>query len=116
IADIHFRILPEHAREIGAKALAVNLSDIAAMGGRPTYALLSLAIPPRLPTDFLRDVLRGLLEEAAAHGVGLVGGDTVSSPRDFALHVTLLGEVEAGRAVTRAGARPGDLLAVTHHL
>lgn len=116
VADVHFRIRPGHGYAVGRKALAVNLSDIAAMGGRPAFALLSLAVTPDVPRPFLWDVVRGLADEADAFGVGLVGGDTVSAPRDFSIHVTVLGHVEAGRAVTRKGARPGDLLCVTGHL
>lgn len=116
VADVHFRIRPEHGYAVGRKALAVNLSDIAAMGGRPAFALVSLAVTPDLPRSFLWDVVRGLADEADAFGVGIVGGDTVASPRDFSIHVTVLGHVEPGKAVTRKGARPGDLLCVTHHL
>lgn len=116
VADVHFRIRPDHGYAIGRKALAVNLSDIAAMGGRPAFALLSLAVTPDVPRAFLWDVVRGLADEADEFGVALVGGDTVAAPRDFAIHVTVLGHVEAGKAVTRKGARPGDLLWVTGHL
>src|SRR5690606_3103378 len=116
VADVHFRIRPGHGYAVGRKALAVNLSDIAAMGGRPAFALLSLAVTPDVPRAFLWDVVRGLADEADEFGVALVGGDTVAAPRDFAIHVTVLGHVEAGKAVTRKGARPGDLLCVTGHL
>lgn len=116
IADVHFRIQPGRAYDIGRKAMAVNLSDIAAMGGRPTFALLSLAITPDLPSNFLHDLLRGLTDEARAYGVAIVGGDTVAARHDFSVHVTLLGEADPGQVVTRGGARPGDGIYVTHHL
>src|SRR5690606_2166166 len=83
VADVHFRLQPERAYDTGRKAMAVNVSDIAAMGGRPTYALTSLSIPPDLPWSFLEALLQGLTDEARVHEVAIVGGDTVSSPHDF---------------------------------
>lgn len=90
---------------LGHKTLAVNLSDLAAMGARPRWALLALALP-QADEDWLAAFSRGFFALAERHGVELVGGDTTRGPLN--LCVTLLGEVEAGQALTRGGASPGD--------
>jgi thiamine-monophosphate kinase len=90
---------------LGHKILAVNLSDIAAMGARPRFALLAGALPDADPV-WLDAFSRGLFDLADAHGVELVGGDTTRGPRNLCL--TIVGEVPAGTALTRHGARPGD--------
>ena len=98
---------------LGHKALAVNLSDIAAMGATPKWALLALALPDSDPV-WLAAFARGLLALADAHGVELVGGDTTRGPLN--LCVTILGEIPAGEAITRAGARVGDDIYVSGQL
>jgi thiamine-monophosphate kinase len=90
---------------LGHKTLAVNLSDMAAMGAIPKWALLAGALPDRDP-DWLAAFARGFYALADAHGVDLVGGDTTRGPLN--LCVTILGEVPAGQALLRSGARPGD--------
>ena len=113
IEGIHFERKWTSARDLGWKALAVNLSDIAAMGGNPLYALTTLGIPPKIPSGFIADFYRGLNKLASRHGVALVGGDTCSSPKDLFIDVTILGEVKSRQLLTRSGARPGDVLFVT---
>jgi thiamine-monophosphate kinase len=100
------------AADVGWKALAVNLSDLAAMGARPLHALVALGVPPGTPGSRLAGVARGLGACARAHGVAVVGGN-VTRARDLSVTVTVLGAVPAGRALLRRGARPGDLVAVT---
>ncbi|UZG44717.1 thiamine-phosphate kinase [Caldimonas thermodepolymerans] len=95
---------------LGHKALAVNLSDLAACGAEPLGFLLSLALPAAEP-DWLERFARGLFALADAHGCELVGGDTTRGP--LAIHVTVFGEVPAGRALLRSGARAGDDLYVS---
>jgi thiamine-monophosphate kinase len=90
---------------LGHKILAVNLSDMAAMGARPRWALLAGALPDSDP-DWLSAFSRGLFALADAHRVALVGGDTTRGPRN--LCVTIAGEVPIGQAIRRAGAGPGD--------
>jgi thiamine-monophosphate kinase len=90
---------------LGHKILAVNLSDMAAMGARPRWALLAGALPDSNP-DWLAAFSRGLFALAETHGVDLVGGDTTRGPRNLCL--TIAGEVPVGQAIRRAGARPGD--------
>jgi thiamine-monophosphate kinase len=91
--------------KLGHKTLAVNLSDMAAMGATPRWALLAGALPD-IDASWLAAFARGFYALAAAHGVDLVGGDTTRGPLN--LCVTILGEVPAGSALTRGGAKPGD--------
>jgi thiamine-monophosphate kinase len=98
---------------VGHQALAVNLSDIAAMGAEPAWALLSLSLPE--PDErWLEGFADGLFALADAHGVELVGGDTVRGP--LVVTVEVLGFVDAARALKRSGARPGDTLHVSGSL
>ena len=96
--------------DVGYKALAVNLSDLAAMGATPAWALMSLSLP-RADRRFVEQMLDGFMALAEPHRVALVGGDTVRGP--LALSVTVHGFVPAGQALRRSGARPGDAVFVT---
>jgi thiamine-monophosphate kinase len=97
-------------QSIGHRALAVNLSDLAAMGATPAWFLLALTLP-RADESFLEPFARGLFSLAREHGVQLVGGDTTAGP--LSLSVQALGTVPAGQALRRSGAAPGDLLYVS---
>lgn len=97
-------------RSIGHRALAVNLSDVAAMGATPAWATLALTLP-RAEAGWLAEFTRGLADLARLHGVALVGGDTTAGP--LTISVQILGYVPRGAALRRAGGREGDLLAVT---
>ncbi len=97
---------------VGEKALAANLSDIAAMGGRPTVFFVSLSLPSRAAVREAEALYRGLGRCARRYGVVLGGGDVSAAPC-WSIAVTVLGEIARGRALTRAGSRPGDLLCVT---
>jgi thiamine-monophosphate kinase len=99
--------------QIGHRALAVNLSDIAAMGAEPLWALVSLLVPPQLPVEVLDGVYAGFRALAGRFGVALVGGNVAATDGPLAIDVTLLGRVPRGRVLTRAGGQPGDLLLVT---
>ncbi len=112
LEDVHFRRRYTEPADIGWKALAVNLSDVAAMGGRPRWALVALACPPATTADEVEAFYEGLLAAAADHAVTIVGGDTSSSPRGWLVNVTVLGETTSP-PLTRSGARVGDLIAVT---
>jgi thiamine-monophosphate kinase len=109
VAGRHF---PEgtDARSIGHRALAVNLSDMAAMGATPAWATLALTLP-RVDGAWLEGFSAGFFELAQAHGVALVGGDTTGGP--LAVSVQIMGYVPHGAALRRSGAQAGDLLAVT---
>jgi thiamine-monophosphate kinase len=101
------------ARSIGHRALAVNLSDVAAMGATPAWATLALTLPSA-DTEWLERFSTGLLDLADANGVALVGGDTTRGP--LTVSVQILGHVPRGTALRRSGARAGDLLVVTGNL
>lgn len=112
VAGVHF--LPGGPpRSIGRKALAVNLSDLAAKGASPRGFLLTLALPGGWTRRWLEEFCRGLAAEAAAGGCPLLGGDTVRTPGPLTISVTALGEVPAGGMVRRTTARPGDRLCVS---
>ncbi|MBZ0161001.1 thiamine-phosphate kinase [Candidatus Methylomirabilis sp.] len=100
---------------LGRKAMGVNLSDIAAMGGLPRAALVTLAIPAEEEIEFVDELYRGLQEEGARFAVEVIGGD-LSASTALMISVTLVGEVETGRAVTRSGARPGERIWTTGRL
>ena len=112
VEDVHFRRRYATAADLGWKALAVNLSDIAAMGGRPRWALVALACPEGVTVEEAEAFYAGMLELAGAHDVAVVGGDTSASPRGWIVNVTLLGEA-APASVLRSTATPGDVVAVT---
>ena len=105
-------------RAVGRKLLRRNLSDIAAMGGRPRAAVLALALDPRTRLDWLESFYRGLAADARRFGVPLVGGDLATHHGGLVATLTLLGETTApgARALTRSGARIGDFIAVTGRL
>jgi len=108
----HFRAGAD-ARGLGHKALAVNLSDMAAMGAAPRWATLALALPAA-NEPWLAEFARGFFALAARFGVELIGGDTTRGP--LSICVTILGEVPTGLALFRAGARPGDDIWVSGEL
>jgi thiamine-monophosphate kinase len=108
VEGVHFDRAFTPPSAIGHRALAVNLSDLAAMGAEPRVALLSLALPASLPVADLEAIVDGLLGLAARHQVHLVGGNITRSPGPLVLDVTAVGSVRRRRVLTRAGARPGD--------
>ncbi|PRY72683.1 thiamine-phosphate kinase [Halomonas ventosae] len=110
VAGIHF---PEDApaMAVGHRALAVSLSDLAAMGARARWCLMSLTLPAADDDAWLADFARGFHELCDATGTALVGGDVTRGT--LSIGVTVMGEVPPEQALTRSGARPGDLLAVT---
>jgi thiamine-monophosphate kinase len=112
LEGVHFRRSIATLRDIGAKAIAVNVSAIAAMGGEPRYALLALALPRSLAVAEVDELYAGVEDMARRHGVTVVGGDTCAAPGGVVLSVTLVGRV-AGAPLRRSGARPGDAILVT---
>lgn len=116
VEGTHFLPSVATPEEIGHKTLAVNLSDIAAMGGEPLWALVSLMAPPALDVTIIDGIYAGMRALARRFNVALVGGNVTSTPGPLTLDVTLLGRVTRERMLTRAGARPGDALLVTGRL
>jgi thiamine-monophosphate kinase len=108
-----FRLAEAGPRRIGRKAMAVNLSDIAAMAGRPVAAVVSVGLPRQGGRALAEELYRGLREVADAFATAVVGGDTNSWDGGLVISVTVLGEATGRGPVPRAGARPGDWLLVT---
>jgi len=114
VEGVHFR-KGASLEAVGWKGMAVNISDIAAMGGVPRHAVVSMGLPKKSPHAAAQRLSLGLRRCAKRFGVNWVGGDTVQS-RGVVLDVAILGEVEPKRLIKRTGARPGDLLLVTGRL
>ena len=113
IEDIHFDLNYTSFQQLGYKSLAVNISDIAAMGGIPRFLVVSLALPGGLDIKDIDSLYKGIGVLAKKFGILLIGGDISASKRGIFISITLLGEIEHGAAVTRSGARPGDTIMVT---
>ncbi|MGQ0626137.1 MAG: thiamine-phosphate kinase [Sporichthyaceae bacterium] len=109
--DVHFRLDWSTGRDVGHKAAAANLADIAAMGAVPTALLLGLGVPPALPAAWATELMAGLAAEASCVGASVVGGDVIAADT-VTIAVTALGDLQGRGPVTRAGARPGDVLAL----
>jgi thiamine-monophosphate kinase len=116
IEDVHFSRQWMSMRDIGAKALAVNLSDLAAMGASPRAATLSLALPPALPLDDFDALIDGFFALAKLARLTVVGGNLSSSPGPIVIDVTLIGTARRRRILTRSGGAAGHLLYVTGEL
>ncbi len=113
LEDVHFDLSLTDFYSLGWKSAAANLSDIAAMGGSPSYCLTALGIPDNISVEQIEDFYRGFVALLKAHRTTLVGGDTCHSGKGMVISVTLLGEVEKKDLLSRAGARPGDRVFVT---
>ncbi len=111
--SVHFSLESTTPYLLGRKSLAVNISDIAAMGGRPLYYLVGLSLGPHVSIDFIRTLYRGMHAQARRFGIALVGGDTVSTGNGLSIAVTLIGSAHSRRVVYRRGAQPGDLVFVS---
>src|SRR5580698_4454758 len=115
VEGIHFtRETPPE--KIGRKALARCLSDIAAMAGTPTAALVTIALPRDFDAEFVAKIYEGLNALAGEFGVAIVGGETTTNPERLLMSIALLGMVERGKQILRSGARAGDAIFVTGEL
>jgi thiamine-monophosphate kinase len=110
VAGQHFTFQTSEPAEIGHKALAVNLSDVAAMGAEPLWALVSLHLPSRLESSTLDALYGGIRALARRFDVAIVGGNITATTGPLTIDITLLGACPTGRAITRAGGQPGDAL------
>ena len=99
--------------DLGRRAMMLNISDIGAMGGHPLYALISLGLKNEALVKDIEDMYRGFLSELNPFGASIIGGNLTKSGDGIFIDITLIGEVEEGRAVRRSGARPGDVILVT---
>ena len=111
VQGVHFRLDWSSPEQVGRKAVAVNLADIAAMGAAPTSVLVGLACPGDTKSAVLTELFDGMWGEAQRAGIGLAGGDVVRADQ-LVVSVTALGDLGGREPVTRSGARPGDILAV----
>jgi thiamine-monophosphate kinase len=116
LEGIHFRRDWHSPESIGQRCLARGLSDIAAMGGEPVAAFLSLALPRDLPQSWVRRFAHSLISLAKKYGVTLAGGDTSESPNGLLADIVVVGTVPKGKGVLRSGSRPGDRIYVTGEL
>jgi len=112
VEGVHFRLDLTDAYSLGWKSAAVNLSDVAAMGGRPTWCFVSIAVPD-IEMSFVEDLYRGIVDMVERFGGHVIGGDTNRSEDRIFINVAQLGEVEPSRALLRKGARVGDRVLVT---
>ena len=110
VEDIHFIRRRISARQLGYKAIAVNLSDVAAMGGKPVHVLLSVALPPDYTVEEWQLFYQGVQEICAKYQVNVIGGDTTSSSEKLTINVTVLGLVEKQHLHLRRAAQPGDVV------
>ncbi len=113
IEDVHFDFSYTDHYSLGWKAAAVNLSDVAAMGGKPLFCLTAIGIPRATDAESIMDFYRGFNDLLCLHRAFLVGGDTCSSRDRFVISVTATGEAKPGSIIKRSGARPGDRIFVT---
>jgi len=115
VQGVHFRLDWSTPEQVGRKAVAVNLADIVAMGAVPTTVLVGLACPPDTPTSLISELVDGMWAEATKAGIGVSGGDMVRADQ-LVISITALGDLGDREPVTRAGARPGDVVAVCGRL
>lgn len=116
VEEVHFDLSWHPSFLLGRKTAAVNISDIAAMGGKPLYALLNIAITDDFKTARLEEFMGGFTEILQEYEVGLIGGDTVKSKAMSMFSVTVIGQAARDRILYRSGARPGDLIWVSGSL
>lgn len=113
VEGIHFLESTMRPSHIGHKALAANISDIAAMGGIPTFYLVSIATPGHWSKENLLEIFEGMRELGDQYQMDLIGGDTVSTNDSLVLTVTVIGKVEKGKHLLRSNSRPGDIIFVS---
>jgi thiamine-monophosphate kinase len=113
VEDQHFQLKNISPYQLGRRAMAVNLSDIAAMGGQPTFALVSLGFPKSFPLSNFDDLFKGMRDQLAEFSSHIIGGNLSHTEKGIIIDITLMGEVSPDHIMTRSGARPGDRIFVT---
>ena len=116
VEGVHFNLMYMPFKHLGYKAVAVNLSDIVAMNGKPEQITVSLAVSNRFPLEALEELYEGIRMACEFYNVDLIGGDTTSSYSGLIISVTAIGVVAKNKVVYRTGAKPNDLLVVTGDL
>jgi thiamine-monophosphate kinase len=113
VEDIHFLKAKMTPYQLGWKSIAVNLSDIAAMGGRPLVLLISLAIPPETDVELIQDFYKGMKAICEQYEVAITGGDTSASPDKLVINISLIGDAKEKEVLYRSGAGSGDSIYLT---
>lgn len=116
IEDQHFRLKHISTYQLGRRAIAVNLSDIASMGGKPSFALVSLGLPSKFPVIDYDQLFQGIKDELSQYSAHLIGGNLAKTERKLIVDVTLLGEVHPDHLLSRSGSKVGDKIFVTGRL
>lgn len=116
VEGIHFDFFYTPLLYLGYKSIAVNVSDLVAMGAEPTHALIGLATSARSSVEALEDLYRGIQMACSQYGIDLIGGDTTTSKTGLLLSVTAIGKVPKGQSIKRSTAKPKDLIVVTGDL
>ncbi len=116
VENIHFKLDYIQPYQLGIKSININLSDIAAMGGIPLYALLSIAVPKNISVMFINEFLKGVKDGAKRFKVSIIGGNVSSSKNEFSINMAILGEAEEKYMILRKGAKAGDKIFVTGYL
>ncbi|MCX8023495.1 MAG: thiamine-phosphate kinase [Syntrophorhabdaceae bacterium] len=109
----HFLLEKTNFFDLGRRAMAINISDIGAMGGRPLYSLISLGLKKEMLLKDIEDLYRGFLAELNPFGASIIGGNLTGTGNGIFIDITLIGEIESGKAIKRSGAKPGDVILVT---
>lgn len=115
IEDVHFKTKKSSATDIGHKAMAVNISDIAACGGIPRWAVISAGLPGNIDINFVNRIYKGIKQIADKYNIDIIGGDTNLAGK-ILISITLMGEVDKSNLLLRKGAVPGDIIFVTGRL
>jgi len=116
VENVHFLRNKITPYDLGYKTMAVNLSDIASMGGRPSDAFLSIALPGDITIEYLDDLYEGMMFLGMKYGVNILGGDTTGSKKDLVLNIALTGYMDKDKVLYRSGAQPGDKIYVNGYL
>ncbi len=113
LEGIHFLGQKIDFYQLGGKAIAVNISDIAAMGGSPLYCIISVGFPGDSDVESIKEMYRGMKDTCGRYGVKILGGDTVKSPDRLVINVSMIGETEKGEVLYRSGAKPDERIYAT---
>ena len=113
VEDQHFRLKNMTHYQLGRRAMAVNLSDVAAMGGKPTFALVSLGFPKSFPLPDFENLFKGMRDQLAEFSATIIGGNLSNTEGKMIIDITMMGEVKPEQYLTRSGARTGDRIFVT---
>ncbi len=116
VEGVHFDLMYSPLHHLGYKAVVSNVSDIVAMGAEPAHLVLGLGLPPKFTVEALDAFMQGLNQACKTYGIDLIGGDTVSTLRDFFISITAVGYVEPEQKIAQSGASKNDLVCVTGNL